>query len=340
MTVLDTPAAMRLAERMLLMRRFEEKVLDLWENKYFSALYHLYIGQESAGGGVIEALRPHDHILTNHRNHGHLIARGADPGRAFAEILGRATGLCGGRSGSFHLCDASLGFLQTTAILGGNVTLAIGAAYALKCARRKGIVVVFFGDASLEEGVAAEALNIAAQQRLPVLFVLENNNLGSLSLSEGGFSAANTAVRQFVDLPQLYGIRTQQFKDGTDTLAIVDATREAIAACEAGDGPLFFEVMTVRWPGGNRVWPKAVTGATDLRMAWDPTLIGGEYADWIAGNDPVLRLARDLVATGACDRDALLALDAGVCRRLESAARFAIDSPFPEKESAYDHVFA
>src|ERR1700739_4610980 len=127
----DAGTTLRIAERMLAMRRFEEKLIDLTQQKVLTAQIHVYIGQEAVGAGVIEALRPEDRTLSNHRNHGHVIARGADPGRAFAEIFGRSTGLNGGKGGSFHLCDAAHGFLQTSAVLGGCISLSVGAAYGL-----------------------------------------------------------------------------------------------------------------------------------------------------------------------------------------------------------------
>ena len=274
---LDHDTALRLVERMLVMRRFEESVHALAERKLVVGLYHLYIGQEAAGASVLEALGPGDFVLSNHRNHGHVVGRGADLGRSLAEILGRATGLTGGRGGSVHLCDPSHGFLQTSAILGGNLGLALGAGYALKRRGNKNVATVFFGDASLEEGVGHEVMNLAALQKLPILFVLENNNLGALSMHQGGFSAANTAIKEFIQIPQLYGIKTRQFRDGNDVPAIVAAAREAVADCHAGNGPVFLEIMSVKWPGGNRIWPQMLTGLTDIEMAWGDHPITGEH---------------------------------------------------------------
>jgi pyruvate dehydrogenase E1 component alpha subunit len=337
---LDRPTAHRLAERMLAIRRFEERVIRLWERKVFAGLYHLYIGQEAGGAGVLEGLGPDDYLLSNHRNHGHVIGRGADPGRAFAEILGRATGLSGGRGGSVHLCDPSRGFLPTTAILGGNISLALGAAYAIKRRKEKRVVAVFFGDGSLEEGVVYEVMNIAAQQALPILFVLENNNAGSLSIHEGGFSAANTALSKFLSIPEIFGIKGRLFADGNDVAAIAAETRAAVAKCHAGKGPAFFEIMSVRWAGSNRIWPAQITGLLDLRMAWGETPTTGEHADWFERNDPLLRFARDTIAAGLFTPRDWTALDADMSRRMDAAERFALDSPMPDAKSAFDHVFA
>jgi pyruvate dehydrogenase E1 component alpha subunit len=334
----EKSTSLRIAERMFLMRRFEEKLLDLGQRKLVPGTFHVYIGQEAVGAGVIEALRPDDRILTNHRNHGHIIGRGADPGRALAEILGRSTGLCGGKGGSFHLCDVSHGFLQTSAILGGAVSLALGAAYGLKCQGAPGIAVAFFGDASLEEGVAAEAMNVAAIHKLPVLFVLENNDLGSVGYSLQG-TASNTAIGSFLDIPRLYGIEAIRLID-PDVPTMAEATRTAIARAGAGDGPTFIEAVIYRWPGLNDHQQRLVTGAMDLRMAWARQVLGGEHAGWIAERDPVLRFAREAVADGSVDQAALLALDQRARTRIDEAETFALASPFPGEEALYADVFS
>lgn len=332
--------ALRIAERMLVMRRFEEKVQALAEQKLIAGLYHLYIGQEGGGAAVLEALQPTDYTLSNHRNHGHVVGRGADLGRAFAELLGRATGLNGGRGGTVHLCDPSVGFLLTSAILGGNLALALGAAYESKRRQLGRVVAVFFGDGSLEEGVAFEVFNIAAKETLPILFVLENNNLEAISIHAGGFSAASTSVKDFCDIPRLFAIASHQIAPDCPVTATYAEARTAVARCRDGLGPFFLEVMNVRWPGSNRIWPKLLTGVTDLRMAWDDTSIAGDHAVWIERHDPVLRMARDYVAQGLASTDALLAMDANVREQVEAGARFALDSPWPEPKTASDHVFA
>src|SRR5690349_13683734 len=170
---------------MLLIRRFEEAVLRLSNEKQFIGHYHLYIGQEATGVALISLLEPRDRLATTHRNHGHVLARGADPGRAMAEILGRAAGLYGGRGGTIHLGDPDLGFISTSGIVGGCISLGVGAGYACRQLRQGAISAVFFGDGALEEGISFEALNIASLWRLPVLFICENNSIGSWAPGEG-----------------------------------------------------------------------------------------------------------------------------------------------------------
>jgi len=337
---LDRATALRIAERMLAMRRFEEKTLELYERKLIPGMYHLYIGQEAGGSAVLEALRSEDYLLTNHRGHGHVIGRGADPGRAFAEILGRADGLTGGRGGSVHLCDPARGFLVTSAILGGNIALALGAAYAIRRAGQKKVVAVFFGDASLEEGITYEVLNIAALKKLPVLFALENNDLGAIPMHEGGFSASNTAVKKFDDIPALFGVSMCRLAAGDDLATKVAVASEAVRQCRDGEGPVFCELQSVHWPGSNTVFAQLLTGITDLRIAWGERAASGAHARWTERHDPVLRMARELVSAGTLQKSELLRLDEEVRARMEQAAQFAIDSPFPDPRTACDHVFA
>jgi acetoin:2,6-dichlorophenolindophenol oxidoreductase subunit alpha len=337
---LDRDTALRVAERMLVMRRFEEKTHELYERKLMAGMYHLYIGQEAGGAAVLEALGPDDHLLTNHRGHGHVVGRGADLGRAFAELLGRRDGLTGGRGGSVHMCDPTRGFLTTSAILGGNIGLALGAGWALKRSAQNKVVAVFFGDASLEEGITYEVLNIAAMKKLPIVFALENNNLGAVAMHEGGFSAANTTVKQFEDIPGLFGVATRQFVAADDIATKVAQARAAVAQCRDGNGPVFCELQSVHWPGSNMVFAQMLTGLTDLPVAWGDRRAAGEHAGWTEEHDPVLRMAREFVEAGVLEKTELLQLDAEVCSRVEKAAQYALDSPWPDPQTALRHVFA
>ena len=191
-------------ESMLTIRRFEEAVDGLFHEQAFMAHYHLYIGQESTGVPLMSALGPDDRLATHHRNHGHVLARGADPSRALAEILGRETGLNRGSGGTLHMSDPELGFISTSAIVGGSISLATGAAFALKHQDGDAIAVGLFGDGALEEGVSFESLNMAALWSLPVLFFCENNSPGALGSAGGGFPTSVSAVDDLSDICLLY----------------------------------------------------------------------------------------------------------------------------------------
>jgi len=281
-----------------------------------------------------------DLVLTTHRNHGHIVGRGADPARALAEILGRADGLNGGRGGSIHLCDRSLGFLQTSGIVGGVLPLAAGAALGLRQLGTRSVAVVFFGDGALEEGVAFESFNAAALWRLPVVFVCENNSRGALGQQAGGYPSAVSAVREFGSIPRCCGIATREFDDGADVAGIRAAAADAVERCRAGAGPAFIETRTVRWPGSNPLWPEPATGITDVTLAWRADAIAGPHAGWIRDHDPVLRFARELAQGGLVERAAILRLDEAVRTRMERAAAVAAASPLPEAATAFAHVFA
>jgi acetoin:2,6-dichlorophenolindophenol oxidoreductase subunit alpha len=324
-------------ERMLLIRRFEEAVLRLSNDKQFIGHYHLYIGQEATGVAVMAALDGRDKLATTHRNHGHVLARGADPGRAMAEILGRATGLNGGRGGTIHLSDPDLGFISTSGIVGGCIGLGVGAGYACRQRGDGSVAVPFFGDGALEEGVSFEALNIAALWRLPVVFMCENNSTGSWAPGEG-YPTLVHASNDLCLIPQSVGIATVRV-DGADAAAVHAAARDAVARCRAGQGPVFIEAMTRRWPGSNPLWPEPATGTTDIRMATGEAAPDGEHRDWLEGHDPVLRVGRTL----ASDRSAIARMheiDRATRDRVDAAVRFALDSPLPSAATAFDHVFA
>ncbi len=335
---LDQKTSLSIFERMLMMRHFEEAVIRLYNDKQFVSHYHIYIGQEATGAGVLEALGEKDLICTTHRNHGHIVGRGSDPGRALAEILGRATGFNGGRGGTLHICDPDKGFLSTSGIVGGCAPLATGAAYGLKVKREPHVAVGFFGDGSLEEGIVLEAFNIAALWKLPVVYVCENNSAGAIGAREGGYSSATTAVESFIRLPAAYGIHAVKV-DGADAAEVHAAGRDAVARCRAGNGPVFIEAVTLRWPGSSPLWPELAT-IFDLDQAFDPAAIQGPHADWIRTHDPLLRFARNIVAQTFSTAAELKARDQAARERIRAATAFAIDSPMPAPETALAGVFA
>lgn len=331
--------AWRLFETMLLMRRFEEAVVRLAREGKVGGHYHLYIGQEATGAAALAALRPGDHVATTHRNHGHVVGRGADLGRALAEILGRATGLNGGRSGTLHLCDPTLGFLSTSAIVGGCISLAVGGGLACRQRGDGSLSMAFFGDGALEEGVSFEALNIAALWRLPVVFVCENNSAGAWGMARGGFPTSVHAASDLSLIPKSLGITTVRV-DGVDMAAVHAAVSDAAAQCRAGRGPAFVEAATPRWAGSQPLWPELSTGVTDLRMATGEAPMEGEHREWYQHQDPVLRHARALASGGPDAVRRLQAVDAEIGGRIRAAVDFAVRSPMPEAETALDHVVA
>jgi len=323
----------------LLIRRFEEAVLRLSEAGDVRGHFHLYIGQENTGVPIISQLGSKDLIFTTHRNHGHLLARGADPRRVLAEIMGRASGYNRGRGGTLHIACRDLGVPSTSAIVGGSLPLATGAAYA---ARRLGggrVVVCLFGDGALEEGAFYEAVNMAALWRLPVIYICENNSLGATGQEVGEYPSSTNAASELSELAAAFTVPAESV-DGTDVNEVSATFKRALERARRDDGPTFIEARTVRWPGSRPLWPRLLTGRTDLRMAWDPTLIGNEYKDWFETNDGILKLARQLVDGDVIDSEGLLSIDRGVETIIEEAIAFAKESPLPTPNDAVKGVFS
>ena len=309
--------------RMLSMRRFEEAVFNLRQQELFAGHYHLYIGQEATGAATMAALDAGDMLFSTHRNHGHLIARGGDAGRALAEILGRETGLNRGHGGTFHLADAELGMPHTSALVGGSVPLSAGAAWAMKLAGNDRVGVAFFGDGAVEEGVVFETLNIAQLWQLPVIFVCENNDGAAVQGRSGSFAGAH-----ILDIAAALRMDCHPV-DGGDADAVFAQVSAAVAACRRGRGPVFIEALTEPWPGNAGAYPDLVTGVTDISMAWASDAAAGDYAQWYGAVDPVLRLARGLLADGAASTGDLKTLDDAVRQEIQTAVSFAADSPWP-----------
>jgi TPP-dependent pyruvate/acetoin dehydrogenase alpha subunit len=325
--------------KMLLIRRFEEACIQAAHENQVPGHYHVYIGQEATAVGVMATLEPGDFVFSTHRNHGHLLARGADPKKALAEIFGKATGYAGGKAGTLHGCAPDLNFPLSSAIVGGILPIAAGASYALKHRRQSNVCVAMFGEGAMEEGAAYEALNLASLWKLPVMFVCENNTAEVERTPGGtGYHAPNLAILELTNLAKTMGLATECV-DGVDLGAVWHVAREARGRAVSGGGASFIEVRTVTWPGGQ--WPTLVTGITDLSQAWSGE-IPKQYAHlkaWFERNDPVLGVARDLLMIGVAERGELGELDAAVRHEIDEAVAFANKSPFPDAEAALTHVW-
>lgn len=329
---------LELCRRMLLIRHFEERLVHLHDEERFSGHYHVYIGQEATGVPALSCLERGDFLFTTHRNHGHLLARGADPRRLFAEILGRKDGYNKGKGGTFHLAASELGFFHTSGIVGGIIPLATGTAYAARAKKSGQITVCLFGDGALEEGAAPESFNLASLWKLPVLFLCENNGKYGAGRAVGAAQSPTMAVYPLTDLPATYKIPAQQI-DGTDAGAVHVAVAEAVAKIRRGEGPQFIETQTVRWPGSETNWP-VVPVATDAALAWDVSSVPEAVREWYRSSDPVLIFIRELWEKKQATKEDIAELDRDVRKAVEQAANFALASPFPEPEEALKDVFA
>lgn len=326
--------------KMMLIRRFEEACIDEAQEHKVPGHFHVYIGQEATGVGVMSVLDKGDFIHSTHRNHGHLLARGADPSKALAEILGKVGGYAGGKAGTLHGCAPDLNFPLSSGIVAGILPIATGTAYGLKKRKLPNVSAVFFGDGAMEEGAAYEALNLAALWKLPVIFVCENNTAEVQRKPGGGqYHAPNMSIIELTDLARIMGLTTE-IVDGLDLGAVWAAARAARQRAVGGEGATFLEVRTNTWPGGQ--WPTLVTGRTDISHAWTGEVPSAyaAHASWFNRNDPVLSLARELLTTGLVTRADLEDIDRSVSREMAAAVRFANESPFPPLENAFTHVWA
>jgi len=318
----DEGTLIAMLERMLDIRRFEERIAKMFLRGEIPGWVHLYIGQEASAVGVCAALGEDDRITSTHRGHGHLIAKGADMARMMAELLGRVGGTCSGKGGSMHIVDFRLGIMGTNGIVGGGMPIAAGAAWADIHLRSGRVTACFFGDGAANQGVFLETLNLAAVWRLPVVFVCENNGYGEWTRSE----AVTAGV--VADRGAPLGVPGQRV-DGNDVLAVRQAMARAVARARAGDGPSIIETLTYRWHGHNE-GEEAFAGSYRPREEQD---------QWRA-NDPIERFSARLREMGVLDDSSIAALDVAATARVDDAVTFAGRSAPPAAEDALTDVYA
>lgn len=307
-----------LLERMLLIRAYEERTIALQRAGHAGTCTS--VGQEAAAVGVVSALTTDDVLLTNHRSAGHLIARGADPGRMLAEVLGRRTGYCGGKSGSLHISVKDLGVVLTSTIVGGELSLCTGVALSHVMLGKPGIVAVFFGDGAACEGIFHESLNLAALWQLPLLYVCENNQWQAFVSRREAMAARHVA-----DHAAAYGVEAQVV-DGNDVLAVHAAAQRAAATVRATRRPFLLEVDTYRLRGHYEPDDQAYVDAREL-------------AHW-QGRDPVRALEDRLLAEGTLSNAERAAMHFRVEAALDAAVRFAEASPMPAAAELLTDVYA
>jgi len=305
---------------LLLTRRFEEKLIELCriEGK-IPGMMILANGQEAVSSGVCAALAPEDVIISNHRSHGHLLAKGADPKTLMAEIYGRRTGCNKGKSGTLHLAVPEVNAPCTTTVVGGGIPIAAGVAFAQKYRNEKRVTVCFFGDGASDEGSFHEALNLASLWDLPVIFVCESNVYAGAQRHE-----EHTKVENLADRAVAYAMPGETI-DGNDAIAVYLATSRARERALSGGGPSLLECKTYRCRGH---------GETDHQV-YQPK---EEIAAW-QEKCPLPRLQNDLVAQGLISVDELARLEKEIQEIVEEAVRFAEESPWPEPEEALEDVY-
>jgi pyruvate dehydrogenase E1 component alpha subunit len=267
-----------------------------------------------------------------------LLARGAEPKRLLAEILGRVDGLNKGKGGSFHSVAPSLGFLHSSGVVAGIIPLSTGTAYASKALKNGRITVCLFGDGSLEEGAAPEAFNLASLSKLPVLFLCENNGKYGAGRATAAGQSSSMAAYPLTDLPKAYKIPAQQI-DGIDAGLVHATVSEAVGKIRGGEGPQFIEAQTVRWPGSETNWP-SVPHPTDSSLAWDVGAVAEKAREWYHTCDPLLVFVRELVEAKQATKDEIASMERQVKTEIAAAVEFAVASPYPKPEEAERNFFA
>ncbi len=301
---------------MLLIRRFEERLDELFSSGVIKGTSHLYAGQEAVAVGICAELGIHDYVTSTHRGHGHFLAKGGGAKELMAELFGKATGPSKGRGGSQHVADYSVGFLGSNGITAGGLPIATGAALALQMQKKNNVVVSFFGEGGANQGTFHESINMAANWRLPILFVCENNLYAMSTHYNETFASPTIAARAAG-----YGIEGA-LVDGTDFFAVREATKTAMSRAKAGDGPTLLEMQTYRYYGHSK---------SDKREYRTKE----EEDDW-RSRDCIEKL-RDAMQLDAA---AYSALQAEVAEEVEAAVEFAQTSPEPEVEEWEDVLFA
>ncbi|QGP80115.1 pyruvate dehydrogenase (acetyl-transferring) E1 component subunit alpha [Sphingobium sp. CAP-1] len=307
---------------MLKIRGFEQAVTRLVTEGEVPGAVHTSIGQEAAIVGACMALNIDDYISGTHRSHGHPIGKGAELKPLMAEILGKATGVCKGRGGSMHFTDKSVGSIGESAIVGGGIPIATGAALTAQVRKTGQVALTFFGDGASNEGVLAECLNMAAVWKLPIIFFCENNGYAAVTPAAHSHGQPDVARRG-----EGYGV-PGVIVDGQDFAAVHAATEAAVARARRGEGPTLIEAKTYRFD-------EHCVGLF-IKGGYRPA---EELHHYVNERDPVT-LFRNNLLTGGMTQSALAEIEAQAASLIEEAVAFARESAFPEPEEAFELVHA
>ena len=303
-------------------RKFEEKIIELYHQQEICCPVHLYIGQEAIAVGFCINLRKEDYVFSNHRNHGHLIAKGVDLKSIFAELYGKSTGCSGGKGGSMHMVSPEHSIMGTSAIVGGVIPIAVGAALASKMKKEKRVVVVFFGDGAVDEGVFYESLNFSSLKKLPIVFVCENN-----------FYATNSPQKIRQVNPDIYKIAKfflmpGECVDGNDVLKMYDTAKKSVDRARDGSGPSLIEARTYRWR--THVGPE-----TDIEKGLREK---EEVARWLT-KCPLKKFREYVLNSNLIKEENLGEEEKKVEKEIMAALDFALTSSYPREEELFKDIY-
>jgi pyruvate dehydrogenase E1 component alpha subunit len=304
---------------MMLIRRFEERAGEMYAKAKVGGFLHLAIGEEATIVGAVRAMRATDYLISTYRSHGHALARGTDPNRVMAELFGRETGVCKGRGGSMHMFDYERRFLGGYGIVGGNLPLAAGMGLASDYTGTDDVTVCVFGDGASNQGTFGETMNLAALWKLPVVFMVTNNQFGM-----GTSLERHSAVTELQRKGEGFGVPGTRC-DGMDVVETYEVMKDAIEKVRVDRRPILVEAVTYRFRGHSMADPEEYRTKEQVAQ-WrqrDPIVI---YSD---------RLSKD----GIVEQEAIERLDEEAVKRIDEAVEFADQSPFPAPESLYDDVY-
>jgi len=316
---LDGTQLVRLYRMMLLIRQFEERAVELHKAGEIKGSLHACVGQEATAAGACAALRPADYMTCTYRGHGQCLAKGLDPREAMAELLGRRTGCSKGKGGSMHYTDPRVGLIGENAIVGAGVPIAVGAALSAQMDGGDRVALTFFGDGAVNQGLFAEAINLAAIWQLPLILFCENNLYSEMTPIA---SMTRTSLSKRVEG---YGIPSAEV-DGNDVEAVYDVTRAAVERARTGGGPTFVEAHTYRLLGH-------MIGDSEIYRS------KAEVAEWREQRDPLKRTRARLLASGVSTA-ALGDVEASVVAEIDDIEIFAKNSPYPEPSEIWEDVWA
>ena len=309
-----------LYRQMLLIRRFEEKSAEVYVAGKIGGFCHLYIGQEAVGVGTISTLRKDDYVLGSYREHGIALAKGMTARSIMAELFGKATGCSKGKGGSMHMFDKEVGFLGGHAIVGGQIPLATGTAFATKYQGTDQVTLCFFGEAAVNQGAFHESLNMAQLWKLPVIYICENNQYGMGTSVERAMSLRDIAQKACA-----YEMASE-FVDGMDVLAIREATMRAVERARKDYLPTLLEIRTYRFMGHSMSDPGNYRTRAEIE----------KYQE----RDPIKLFSASLLEEKVVDQKQLDEIDKKCREEVEDALRFADESPLPDPEELYTDVYA
>jgi pyruvate dehydrogenase E1 component alpha subunit len=304
--------ALELLRQMVLIRRFEERCVELYSGALIRGFLHLYIGEEAIAVGVMSTLRDDDAVVATYREHGHAIAKGVSLGPIMAEMFGKVDGVSRGRGGSMHLFDADAHFYGGNAIVAGGIPLAVGIGLADRMQGRDRVTVCFFGEGAVDEGAFHESINLAALWRLPVLFACENNHYSMGMALERAEAQTDLALKA-----SGYAVPAWQV-NGMDVLAVAETTRRALTAIRGGGGPVFVEYDTYRFRAHSMYDPDLYRDADEV-AAWKQ-------------RDPIPAFVAVLRDLGHLDDQTLAAIEAETAAAIDEAVAFAETSPLEPVE--------